>query len=34
MIINQLYERFNGVIRSTNYHRIVKQHKWNFIPLA
>ena len=34
MIINQLYERFKGVIRSTHYHRIVTQHKWNFIPLV
>ena len=33
VIINQLYERFPGIIRSCNYHHIVVQHKWNFVPL-
>ena len=33
VVINQLYERFPEIIRSCNYHHIVAQHKWNFVPL-
>lgn len=32
-IINQLFERFPGIIRSYGYHHVVAQHKWNFVPL-
>jgi DNA-binding Lrp family transcriptional regulator len=32
-IINQLLERFPGIIRSYSYHHVVAQHKWNFVPL-
>lgn len=32
-IIEKLFDRFPNIIRSCNYHHVVTQHKWNFVPL-